>query len=114
MTHHGYRRLASVGAVTRRWSFSGRGFTLHDRVRGSASGRTITRVLVTPHDVSEAGGGVTIQGEGSAWRVRFDGDYTLRPLTCWQAYGRGTPATAIEITVSASLPWEGTLTVEAA
>ena len=114
MTHHGYRRLTGVGAVTRRWAFSERGFTLNDRVEGTGSGRTIMRILVTPHDVSEAGGGLTIQGESAAWWIRYDGECTLQPMTCWRAYGRGAPATAIEIAASASLPWEGALTVEAA
>ena len=113
MTHHGYRRLAGVGAVRRRWAFTDRGFTLNDRVEGSGQGRVITRVLVTPQGVSEDGGGVTIQGKTTAWRIRFEGECTLRPLTHWRAYGRGTPATAIEITVSASLPWEGAISVEA-
>ena len=114
MTHHGYRRLAGVGTVRRRWEFSDQGFTLHDRVEGSGPGHVLTRVLVTPHGVEADDGGVTVQGESASWRIRFDGECALRPLTCWRAYGRGKPATAIDITVSASLPWEGTLAVEAA
>ena len=113
LTHHGYRCLSGVGAVTRRWAFTDRGFTLHDRVEGSGSGHAIRRSLITPHGVGIDDGQVTVHGESTAWRVRFDGECTLRPLTCWRAYGRGTPATAIEITASASLPWEGTLAVEA-
>ena len=113
LTHHGYRRLTGVGAVTRRWSFNGRGFTLHDRVEGSVERRVLTRILVTPQGVDADAGGVTVQGESAAWRVRFEGECTLRPLTCWRAYGLGTPATAIEITARANLPWEGTLAVEA-
>ena len=113
MTHHGYRRLAGVGTVRRRWEFTDRGFTLHDRVQGSGPARAITRVLVTPHGVGIDDGVVTVQGESASWRIRFDGECTLRPLTCWRAYGQGNLATAIEITALASLPWEGTLTVEA-
>ena len=113
MTHHGYSRFAGVGQVRRRWEFSGRGFTLHDRVEGSGSGRVIMRVLVTPHEVNADAGGVTIQGKAAAWRVRFEGECTLRPLTSWQAYGSGKPATAIEITAMAALPWEDAIAVEA-
>ncbi|MCH7486999.1 MAG: heparinase II/III-family protein [Proteobacteria bacterium] len=113
LTHHGYGRLGHVGAVTRRWRFSGRDFTIADRVEGRTGVRAITRVLVTPHAADLDEGAVTIQREGAAWRVRFDGECSLRPLTHWRAYGQGTPATAIEITVTADLPWEGTLTVEA-
>ena len=114
ITHHGYRRFSGVGAVTRRWAFTDRGFTLHDRVKGSGKRRAISRVLVTPLAVNADAGRVTVQGETAAWQIRFDGECALRPLTQWLAYGRGIPATAIEITAQAGLPWEGTITVEAA
>ena len=100
--------------MTRRWAFTDRGFTLHDRVKGSGERRAISRVLVTPLAVNADAGRVTVQGETAAWQVRFDGECALRPLTQWLAYGRGIPATAIEITAQAGLPWEGTITVEAA
>lgn len=112
ITHHGYRRLAGVEVVTRRWDFVDGGFTLHDRVEGEGAGHVVTRVLVTPHAVRLHGGQATIQGNAVAWTVEFDGEGSLRPVTCWRAYGQGTPATAIEITSPADLPWEGAITVE--
>ena len=108
--HYGYGRLAGVGAVDRQWRFTEDGFSIADRVEGRGR-RTIRRLLHTPLPVSRDGDVVVIENGDRRVRITADGPIDLRPLTRWTAYGRGTPATAIDVAVRVTLPWSGSLAV---
>jgi len=111
LVHYGYSRLKGSGPVTRGWEFTDNGFSLSDQVEG-AGPRTVTRRLVTPLAAEAVEDGIILRGEGHAFQVTADTKLTTRPITRWTAYGSGTPATLIEMEVSAPLPWRGTCRVE--
>ncbi|HEC91219.1 MAG TPA: hypothetical protein ENI55_06090 [Alphaproteobacteria bacterium] len=104
LRHHGFSRLGGVGAVERHWRFSGSGFSIADRVEGRGWHR-VSRLLHTTLPVE----GTVIGGK---FRITAEGDTTTEAVTCWQAYGRGRPATAIRIEATVRLPWEQTITVD--
>jgi hypothetical protein len=111
--HHGFSRLAGVGAVTRRWRFSERTATIEDTVDGT-SRRSLSRRLHTPLAVERSSGGLTLRGRSVRLRLSApDADVRLDPATRWTAYGEGAPATCIAVEATARLPWSGILTVEA-
>jgi hypothetical protein len=111
--HSGYGRLKGVGAVGRQWRFTENGFSIADRVEGQGR-RTIRRLLHTSLPVSRDGDAVVTETGDRRLRITADGPIDLRPVTRWNAYGQGTPATAVDIAVRTTLPWSGSLTVEAA
>lgn len=108
----GYKRLGAP-LVSRHWRFSENGFAIDDRVKGRGS-RRIARRLHTPWPVEIAGGAALVRSSAGTLRVRADGAIPiLGTTTQWTAYDRGLRATAILFETRASLPWSGTLTVEA-
>ena len=113
LTHHGFARLPGGGPVQRAWTFSPSGFHLVDRVEGTGRHR-ITRHLLTALPVEPLPDGAIVRGNKDTFRLTADTPVTSHTATCWQAYGEGIPATVIESTVEADLPWEGRLTVEVA
>ena len=110
----GFGRLGGVGRVERRWSFSGRRLVLSDRVEGSGT-HTIVRRLHTTCRVESVADGVRLTAPGGRrFLVTAAGAVvTVLPTRNWTAYGRGEPASRIEITVTAGLPWSGALSVDA-
>ena len=113
LIHHGYRRLGSVGAVSRLWRFSGNAFEITDRVEGGGR-HAVSRFLHTTLPVEKSADGVILRGQGRLYRVASKDPMRLAPSKFWRAYGEGTPATAIEITLRTDLPWESAMTVEVA
>ncbi len=111
--HSGYGRLKGVGAVGRQWQFAEGGFSIADRVEGRGR-RTVRRLLHTSLPVSRDDDAVVIDTGDGRLRISADGTIVLRPMIRWSAYGRGTPATAVDIAVRATLPWSGSLAVEVA
>jgi hypothetical protein len=63
-------------------------------------------------DVSQSSYGVELRGEDIAFSLSADGDITVEPITRWIAYGRGQPATAIQIISKKALPWTGIILLE--
>ncbi len=102
--HQGFSRLGGVGAVERHWRFSGTEFSIADRIEGRGRHR-VSRLLHTTLPVD----GTIIGGK---YRLTAEGDMTTEAVTCWRAYGRGRPATAIRIEAAVQLPWESTISVE--
>jgi hypothetical protein len=111
LSHDGFKRLKNVGTLCRHWHFSPTTMTLNDSVEGSRN-HHLSRFLVTPLDVSQCSYGVELRGEGIAFSLSADGDITVEPITQWIAYGRGQPATAIQIISKTALPWTGTILLE--
>jgi len=111
LTHDGFRRLKGVGTVHRHWHFTPTLMTIKDSAEGRGS-HHISRILVTPLTVSRNEDGVILHGQKQTFRLISDGDVTIDSITRWTAYGRGIPATAIQITNGVCLPWSGTLTLE--
>ncbi|MDP6785618.1 MAG: heparinase II/III family protein [Rhodospirillales bacterium] len=109
--HHGYARLGGVGALSRRWSFSASQMRIDDGVDGSGR-HCVSRRLHTTLAVERTADGALFTGREARFRIRADGPVTIEPATFWGAYGRGGPATAIDVTIAARLPWQGVLTVE--
>jgi hypothetical protein len=113
LDHQGYARLAGVGPLRRRWSFSASSMGIADRIEGSGRHR-VTRRLHTTLAVAPTADGALIEGRNIRFRLRADGPVTVEPAAFWGAYGSARPATAIDVTVAAELPWQGVLTVEVA
>ena len=111
LSHQGYARLAGVGPLRRRWSFSASGMRIADRIEGSGR-HCVTRRLHTTLAVERTADGALIKGQSTRFQLRADGPVTVEPATFWGAYGSTEPATAIDVTVAAELPWQGVLTVE--
>jgi hypothetical protein len=111
LSHDGFKRLKNVGTLCRHWHFSPTTMTLNDSVEGSRN-HHLSRFLVTPLDVSQSSYGVELRGEDIAFSLSADGDITVEPITRWIAYGRGQPATAIQIISKKALPWTGIILLE--
>lgn len=112
LCHHGYARLPGVGAVTRRWRFDGPVATLADSVDGHGR-HLIARRLITALAVEPIPGGAILVGRRRRYRVMCADKAAFEPITRWTAYGCGVPATAIAFHAGATLPWSGSLTIEA-
>jgi hypothetical protein len=112
LSHDGFKRLKSVGTISRHWKFSPTSIDLSDTIQGSRS-HHLLRLLVTPLKVAKTDEGLTLQGRDQNFRLTTDGDTTIETITRWTAYGRGVPATAIKISIRAELPWTGHLSLEA-
>ena len=110
LCHQGYARLGGVGALSRRWSFSGLQMRIHDGVDGGGRHR-VTRRLHTTLAVERTADGALLKGRDAQFRIRADGPVTIEPATFWAAYGSGGPATTIDVEVATELPWQGVLTV---
>ncbi len=106
--------LAWRDRISRRWRFCGRRLEIADRVEGRGD-HTVIRRLHTTCRVEPVAGGVRLTAPGGRrFTVTADGGGPVVHLaTCWTAYGEGTPASRIEFTVTAALPWGGTIIVEA-
>ncbi|MHA1598073.1 MAG: hypothetical protein ACTSV1_05060, partial [Alphaproteobacteria bacterium] len=66
----------------------------------------VTRTLITPLPVETVDGGVMVRGRRANYRIAADGDVKIRPVTRWQAYGRGVPGHAITFTTRGILPFK--------
>ena len=110
----GFKRLPGIGRVERCWRLDGRRLTLADRVAGSG-GHAIVRRLHTTCRVEVLADGVRLTAPGGRrFTVTAPGaDIAVLPADSWTAYGRAEPASRIEFTVSAGLPWSGIITVKA-
>ncbi|NQU55629.1 MAG: heparinase II/III-family protein [Rhodospirillales bacterium] len=114
LSHHGFCRFAHGGLHARAWHFDGRRMTLQDSLEGRGHA-TITRTLITPLKPEAIGQRIVIRGKQATYTLDAgDDEITLAPVTRWQAYGRGAPAHALCIKRKASLPFAGTITLEAA
>jgi len=111
LSHDGFKRLKNVRTICRHWQFSPTSMALNDQIDGSHK-HHLSRVLVTPLDVTQTNVGVELRGKDVAFSLSVDGDITIEPITRWTAYGRGEPATAIRIASKVTLPWTGTLSLE--
>jgi len=113
LVHHGFRRLRSVGALTRRWTLGDRGVTIDDRLEGRGR-RRISRRFATPLAAEALPGGVLLKGGGrTLWLSAGPAaEVTARPITLWRAYGDGRPGVLVELTERADLPWSGRATLE--
>ena len=112
LRHGGYSRLADVGAVERRWTFSDGAMSILDRVEGTGRHR-IECLLHTPHPVLRSAGGLVVQGAEAAYRITADGHQSTGRATRWRAYGAGDPATVIRIRNQARLPFQAVMKIEA-
>lgn len=112
LVHHGYVRLGGIGAVSRRWRFTGNAFEITDRVEGGGR-HTVSRFLHTTLPFEKSADGVILRGQGRTYRVVTKDQMSLAPAKFWHAYGESAPATTIEFTSHTDLPWESAMTVEA-
>jgi hypothetical protein len=111
LSHDGFKRLKNVGTLCRHWQFSQNSMTLNDSVEGSRN-HLLSRLLVTPLDVSQSSDGVELRGRDVAFNLSVDGEITIELITRWTAYGHGEPVTAIQIISKTTLPWTGNLSLE--
>ncbi len=111
LEHHGYARLSGVGTLRRRWSFSATQLRIADSVEGRGR-HCVTRRLHTTLAVERTASGALLKGATARFHLHADGPVTIEPATFWGAYGRAEPATAIDVTIAAELPWHGVVRVE--
>ena len=109
--HHGFARLGGVGSVSRQWNFRPDSFAITDSVEGRGR-HVIRRWFHTTHQVTATVGGAVIEGEAGRFRLRCEGEATVRAGKRWTAYGVWEPASVICMTQRATLPLRTTLTVE--
>lgn len=114
LSHHGFSRLAGVGRHRRTWRFEENRLLLDDHLEGAGKHR-LTRRLITPLEPETRTGEILLKGKGRRYRLRWSGGGApgLEPVTRWHAYGGGSPATAIVIKSAVTLPFSGSITLEA-
>ncbi|RAU23607.1 hypothetical protein CU669_00425 [Paramagnetospirillum kuznetsovii] len=114
LSFEGFRRLSGVGAVTRIWRFAGRNLEIADSVAGKGV-HVLIRRLHTTCTVERLDGGVRLGAPGGRrFTIHAPGaEIAVSDTIVWSAYGVGRPATRLEFTATAPLPWTGTITVEA-
>lgn len=113
VAHTGFQRLRDVGMVRRAWRFDGRRVRIEDAVEGGGE-RTLARRLHTTLPAEQTAEGAVLRGRRTDYKVATDARIEIKPATLWAAYGQGISATAIEMTATATLPWRGTIEIEAA
>ena len=87
--------------------------TLEDTLEGHGRA-TITRTLITPLLPESANDGIVMRGKNATYVLDAGGaDVTIEPITRWRAYGLGEPAHAICVNMKTSLPFTGSITLEA-
>lgn len=113
LAHHGFARLPGVGIAERHWRFTPERLELRDRLDGH-SRHEITRRLHTPCAVERAERGVILTTPRGRRFHLAAGDAPVLVVAeqSWQAYGEPAPATRLEVTLFARLPWTGLLTIE--
>lgn len=107
----GYSRFKGLGAVLRRWTMEPKWLSIHDRVEGRGIHR-LSRRLHTVLPAETFGGDVLLKGRDNTFRVSADGAVQCKEAVRWKAYGKGEPATCLEIVLDMALPHEMGLTVE--
>lgn len=115
LRHHGFARLPQGGMHERRWRFDGRRMTLRDSLQGRGRA-TVSRTLITPLTPERGDGGIVIRGDDATYVLSHDtpgAEVAIGPVIRWRAYGSGTAAYAIRLTVRADLPFTGSMTLEA-
>ena len=106
-------RLNKIGDHFRQWHFAGDQLTINDDLAGSG-GHNIARRLVSPLAAEINGDSVVLKGRSGSYRVTCDGTMAvLQPVTCWRAYGCGAAGNLIVFSARETLPFKGTLRVEA-
>ena len=111
ITHAGYSRLRGVGTVERSWHFEKDGFELTDKINGSRRS-LITRLLHTQLPVKKTERGVAILGQSAVYNVESDVPVAIRPVTAWQEYRSGQPATSLIFERRETLPHHSQLTIK--
>ena len=112
-THTGFRRLGNLGAARRAWRFDGRRARIEDAIEGRGA-RAVARRLHTTLPVERTNDGAVLRGKRARYKITADAPIEIGPAVLWATYGVGVPATAIEMTAMATLPWRGTIVIEAA
>lgn len=113
LTHQGFRRLHGVDEARRAWRFDGRRAKIEDAIAGGGT-HAVARRLHTTLPVERTTNGAVLRGRRARYSVVVDSQVEIKPTTLWAAYGSGVPATTIEISLNADLPWRGTIGIEAA
>lgn len=98
--------------VTRRFEAMPETLAIADRIEGKGQ-RLIERGLVTPHPVTLQDSAARIHTPKGDVHLQADILLKALPITCWNAYGRGSAATRIVAAGKACPPWQGLLTLRA-
>jgi hypothetical protein len=102
----------SIGDHTRQWDFADDHLTIKDVLSGTGK-HDIVRRLVSPLEAEISDGAAILRGREKSYRVRCSGaDLSIKPVTCWRAYGQGNPGTMITFSTCQDLPFQGVLNVE--
>jgi len=114
LAYQGFARLSDVGIAERVWHFTPERMEICDRLNGRGR-HEVTRRLHTGCTVERGDPGVIlITPQGRRFRLTAgDAPFMVVPERRWLAYDESLPATRLEVTVFARLPWTGRLTLEA-
>ena len=114
LSYGGYGALRSIGDVTRQWAFSDNNLIIEDQGLGSGSCEIIQR-LYTPLSVSLTEDTIVLTGKNNTFTLKSQsGSLETMTTKIWQAYGRSTWGSVIQITHQINLPWANTLYLEVA
>ena len=113
LSHHGFARFAHGGKHQRSWLFDGHRMTLQDTLEGRGRA-SVCRTLITPLLPEQVNNAIVLRGKKASYKIEAgDGGITIEEVTRWRAYAQGEPAHAIRIKNNTSLPFKGTITLEA-
>ncbi len=104
IVHDGFGRLRGVGTANRRITLEESRVVVEDHIEGNAS-RMLTRRLHTTLAATVSGNEALLTGkDGLRLILRADGPIAATPTSIWTAYGRGEPATVLDISLRRALP----------
>jgi hypothetical protein len=113
LSHYGFARFAHGGKHRRSWLFDGYRMTLQDTLEGRGRA-SVSRTLITPLAPEQVNNAIVLRGSKATYKIEAsEGEITIESVTRWRAYAQGEPAYAIRIKKYTSLPFEGTLILEA-
>ncbi len=111
LMHSGYKRLAGVRHLNRKWKFSSKSMSIIDTVNGEGK-HEIKRILITPLDVERDGVNILLHSAKSLFRLITDDNATIATFPIWKSYGISYLGNAIVFSHEGDLPWTGELLFE--
>jgi len=107
----GFQHVTGIEAADREWRFTETGVSITDRIAGRGRHR-IRRQFCTPHPVVPDGDAAIINAGPTSYRLSTGSAVSFVEMTCWSAYGQGTPGTLIVTETNEKLPINAAATLE--
>jgi hypothetical protein len=107
----GFQHVAGIETADREWRFTETGLSITDCIAGRGR-RRIRRQFCTPHPVVRDGDSAIINVGPASYRLSTGSAISFVEMTCWSAYGQGTPGTLIVTETNEELPIDAVATLE--